>query len=149
MCYVVLCRWTTPPHCIGLKWAYPPPLSIRARRGQKRANGSPRRPRYERSHYLADHGFATSDFTSCAYLVRCNTELYHVHGCIAAADACERPIAPDLAGTCDALRAVQGQQGLGGSEQDGWVVSTDLLIAFYLALVLMVFFCFFTEGSSH
>ena len=52
------------------------------------------------------------------------TELYHIRGRAQAAHAREGPAAPDPAGARHKLRAFQGQQGLGGPEQDGWLVSS-------------------------
>ena len=52
------------------------------------------------------------------------SELHHFCGRAEAADACEGPAAPDPAGARDKLRTVQREQGLGGPEQDGWLVSS-------------------------
>ena len=50
-------------------------------------------------------------------------ELHNVRGRAQAADAREGSAAPNTAGARYELRAVQGQQGLGGTEQDGRLVS--------------------------
>jgi hypothetical protein len=51
-----------------------------------------------------------------------HSRLHYVHGCAQAAFASEGSVAPYLAGAGYGLCEVQGEQGLGGEEQDGWLV---------------------------
>ena len=58
-----------------------------------------------------------------AHLLNIHLELHHLHGCTEAWLPCQRSTPPYPAGACDWVCTIQGEQGLGGSREDGQLVS--------------------------
>ena len=56
---------------------------------------------------------------------RDHTKLYHLHGRAQVTITSQRPIASDPTRVGHGVCEVQGEQGLGREEQDGWLVRSE------------------------